>query len=162
MSEPAASVSLPANFHATPPRAINRLMKLILRTPLLHRILSGSILMITFAGRKTGKVYSTPVGYHRERNQVTVISKRFRTWWKNFEEPAPVRLLIQRRVLNGMAVALTDVGAIEPILMRQFMADARLARGFGIPFVDGKPDAEAVRSLTAHVVIIQVTLDPAV
>lgn len=38
----------------TPSPTMNSFMSTVLRTPLLHRMLSGSMLLITFTGRKSG------------------------------------------------------------------------------------------------------------
>jgi len=43
-------------------KIINPLMKLLLRSP-LHTLVSGSLLLLTFTGTKTGNEYTTPVGY---------------------------------------------------------------------------------------------------
>jgi hypothetical protein len=40
---------------------VNKSMKIILCSP-LHRVLSQTLLLITFTGRKSGKTYATPLG----------------------------------------------------------------------------------------------------
>ena len=43
------------------PPIVNKTMKLILRSP-MHGVVSKSMLLISFTGRKSGKTYTTPVG----------------------------------------------------------------------------------------------------
>lgn len=41
-------------------RAMNKVSTMILRSP-LHGLISNSVLLITFSGRKSGKRYTTPI-----------------------------------------------------------------------------------------------------
>ena len=43
-------------------KAINPIMKGLLRSP-LHRLLSGTLMLLTYTGRKTGTPYTIPIGY---------------------------------------------------------------------------------------------------
>lgn len=47
-----------------PPKVANTIVKFLLRSP-LHRSISKQIMLVTFHGRKSGKLFSTPVGYAR-------------------------------------------------------------------------------------------------
>jgi len=42
------------------PRFVNQAMQTILRSP-LHGMVSSTVLLITFTGRKSGNTYTTPV-----------------------------------------------------------------------------------------------------
>ena len=42
---------------------INPVVKVILRSP-LHGLMSRNTILLEFKGRKSGKIYSTPVSYH--------------------------------------------------------------------------------------------------
>ena len=44
----------------TVPPLVTRAMKLVLRSP-VHKMVSKTVLLITFTGRKSGKTYTTPV-----------------------------------------------------------------------------------------------------
>ena len=50
----------------TIPPAVNAGMRFILRSP-LHGMVSKTITLISFTGRKSGKAYSTPVSYSQNR-----------------------------------------------------------------------------------------------
>jgi len=50
----------------------NDFVTFFLRTPL--RVFMGNTMLITVTGCKTGKKYSTPVGFYREGNILWVIS----------------------------------------------------------------------------------------
>jgi len=138
---------------------MNWIMATLLRLPLLHRVISHTLLLIAFTGRKSGKPYMTPVGYHREGNTITILTKRFRHWWHNFEQPALVHLWIAGRKQSGQAVALTDPDILIPIITHIVEAHPREAEIYNIKrLANGKPDPASVRELAPRVVIIQVTL----
>src|SRR5688572_17870366 len=61
-------------------RSINPFVAAILRSP-LHGLLSRRVLLLTFIGRTTGKVFTIPVGYMRERDTFTIVCSH--AWWKN-------------------------------------------------------------------------------
>ena len=47
----------------------NALMKSVLRSP-LHGMVSKNFMLITFTGRRSGKVYTTPVNYVRDGDSI--------------------------------------------------------------------------------------------
>jgi deazaflavin-dependent oxidoreductase (nitroreductase family) len=83
----------------------NPLVKLILRSP-FHPMISGNTILLAFTGRKSGKPYSTPINYAIDGNTITVISKRSRTWWKNLQGGAPVKVVVQGQERCGTAEAI--------------------------------------------------------
>ena len=94
-------------------KLINPFMKLILRSP-LHRLMSNRVMLLSFTGRKSGKRYSTPVGYTRDGDQVVVVT--FSPWWKNFIEPAPVEMRIRGKSLRGQAHFVKDPVRIKHLV----------------------------------------------
>ena len=57
----------------TIPPIVNSTMKFVLRSP-VHGMVSKTILLITFTGRKSGKTYSTPVSYSQTGDQVAIFT----------------------------------------------------------------------------------------
>lgn len=83
-----------------PPAIMNRLIGLVLRSP-LHGVLSNNLMLLTFTGRTSGQQFTTPVTYTRDGNQLTVFSSN--PWWKNLRGGALVTLRIKGRRLQGVA-----------------------------------------------------------
>lgn len=75
---------------------INPLMRLLLRSP-LHTLMSSSLMLITFTGRKSGKVYTTPVRYLRTPSSIQCFTSADTKWWRNLRGGAEVTLTIQRQ-----------------------------------------------------------------
>lgn len=86
-----------------PPDWANALMKWACTTPLIERMVGQGVALISFSGRRTGKSYTVPVSYFREDDTVTVITKRQRKWWHNFETPTEVELRLAGKVYTGKA-----------------------------------------------------------
>lgn len=73
---------------------INPLMRLMLRSP-LHPLMSSSLMLITYTGRKSGKVYTTPVRYLRVSDSIQCFTSADTQWWRNLRGGAEVILTIQ-------------------------------------------------------------------
>lgn len=95
---------------------INPVIKGVLRSP-LHGSMSRFLMVLTFTGRKSGKRYSTPVGYFRDGDTISFFTER--PWWKNLQDGAPVEMLVQRQKLRGRANAVTDSMEIAQVMLSE-------------------------------------------
>ena len=141
----------------TVPPIVNKAMKLVLGSP-LHGMVSKTVLLISFTGRKSGKTYTTPVSYSQCNDQVTIFSHA--DWWKNLSGGAPVVLRIQGRELKGLAEPVVeDKQAIAAGLIAHLRKVPSDARYYGVTFDDHKdPRAEEVEKAVQTVVMICVRL----
>jgi deazaflavin-dependent oxidoreductase (nitroreductase family) len=119
----------------------NSFVILLLRSP-LHPMLSGSTLLITVTGRKTGRQLTTPVNYYRDGDTLWVVTQRDRTWWRNLRGGAPVQLRLRGQAVSGMAEIVLDPEAVARQLGRYVQEIPMSARALGIHVVDGEPNAE--------------------
>jgi len=143
----------------TPPKWLNGMMKVLLRTPGLQNWIGKSIALITFTGRRSGKSYSTPVTYCREGDTVIVLSKKFRTWWRNFLEEPQVELRLKGRTLRGRAhVGIGDEADLPALVT--FLENRRMdAKAYGVPFTpEGRIHQDQARAILPQIVIIRITL----
>jgi len=120
----------------------NDFVQFFLRTPL--RVFMGDTMLITVKGRKTGKGYSTPVGYYRDDGHLWVISSRDRTWWRNVRGGADVKLLIKGKTISAFAEAVLDEKEVEKQLADYVRHIPISARALGIRVENGIPNAEDV------------------
>lgn len=108
----------------------NPLITALLRSP-LHGLLSGSHMLLTVAGRKTGRTYTTPVNYSISDSTLTCFSHRERTWWRNLRERAPVTVWLRGKEQRGMGVVVETDEATRAARLRQLypaMSPALAAR----------------------------------
>jgi deazaflavin-dependent oxidoreductase (nitroreductase family) len=141
----------------TVPPYINSAMKLILRSP-VHGMVSKTVLLITFTGRKSGKTYTTPVDYSQDGDQVTIFTHA--AWWKNLGNGTPVMLCMRGRELQGLAVPVAEdkqtVAAGLAAHLRKVPSDAKY---YGVTFDENRnPRAEEVEKAAQTVVMIRVQL----
>lgn len=143
----------------SPPASMNSGMSALLRIPFLHRLVSKRLALLSFAGRKSGHHYDIPVGYSRQGNTVTILTKRFRIWWRNFQAGAPVDVWLEGKLHHGEVKAITDEARIVPI-MAKFLTDYPSdAEFYGIQFLSpGNPDMEGIRRFASKVVVLSITL----
>jgi deazaflavin-dependent oxidoreductase (nitroreductase family) len=95
----------------------NPILAALLRSP-FHAMADGSMMLISVTGRRTGKVYTTPVNYLRDGETLTVISMRERTWWRNVRGGAEVSLHLQGQARRGRATLAEDEMAVTKALGR--------------------------------------------
>ncbi len=89
----------------TPPKFLNQLMMFLLRSP-LQGPLGNQLLLLTFTGRKSGKTYTTPLGYTKEGNTVVLFTDH--PWYKNLQESPSVTLRLQGKTVQGTAEVIHD------------------------------------------------------
>jgi deazaflavin-dependent oxidoreductase (nitroreductase family) len=132
----------------------NPFLTTILRSP-LHRMLSGNTLVITYTGRKSGKVYRAPVNYVRDGDRLLTTSYRNRTWWRNLRGGAPVSLQLQGRDVQATGQALEDEAAVTEALFAYLNRQPGLAKYFKVGLdVNGQPERDDVaRAAREHVMI---------
>lgn len=95
-------------------KIVNPFMRLILRSP-LHGLLSGSVLLLTYRGKKSGREYTLPVQYAWDGNTLYVVpgSPEKKTWWRNFRGGAPVQVRLRGQTLQGKGVLLDQESGAE-------------------------------------------------
>lgn len=124
---------------------------------LLRNNMMGSaadmIMIITVRGRKTGKEYSTPIGYVRDGDLVYALnSGGVSNWYKNVLKNPEVILEIKGRRFRAVAEAVND-----PLERRHIFDLYRQQRGsafnrfFGVPA--DAPQAELEKAFESRVFV---------
>jgi deazaflavin-dependent oxidoreductase (nitroreductase family) len=121
-------------------------------------MVSKSVLLITFTGRKSRKTYTTPVSYSQYDDQVYIFTHA--DWWKNLRSSAPVTLRIRGREFQGLAESVAeDKPAVAAGLIEHLRKVPIDARYYGVTFDDhGNPRAEEVEKAVLTVVMICIRL----
>ncbi len=106
---------------------INPAMRLLLRSP-MHGLMSGSVMLISFKGRVTGRTYTTPVRYVQEGAKIRCHTSRDARWWPNLKhDPTVVLRIAGRDVVCSASVIDDDPATIRELLasyLTQFPGDA--------------------------------------
>lgn len=136
----------------------NPLMKWLLRSP-LHGMVSKGVMLVTYTGRKSGKVYSTPVNYIRAGDLLLTTSFKGRTWWRSLRGGALVTVRLQGKDLPAAAEVVEEgQGVVENLaeIMRQA---PQYARYLGVRLDgDQEADLDDVRRAAQERVVVRTRL----
>jgi hypothetical protein len=99
-------------------RVVNPVVRGVLRSP-AHGLLSGRLALLTVTGRRSGRTFTFPVGYHRDGDRVivSVASPERKRWWRNLRDAAPVEIWLGgvRRAGTGQAQGDEQAGVTVEI-----------------------------------------------
>jgi deazaflavin-dependent oxidoreductase (nitroreductase family) len=92
--------------------AVNRLMRGLLRAPLLCRVVGKRLVTMYVVGRKSGRHYNIPVAYTRHDGTL-LVGSQFR-WLRNLRtgDPVEIRLLGKRRFAD-VELLSDETGVVE-------------------------------------------------
>ena len=142
-------------------KVVNPTMKALLRSP-LHRLVSRHLMLLTFAGRKTGRTYSAVVGRHEVDGTLVVPTGTMgRRWRLNFRGGAPVEVTLEGRRRQGWGELVEDpeeVARIHELLLDR--VSLKNARRLGLRVnVDRRPTRGELKAVLAGRGVIWVELD---
>ena len=135
---------------------INPVMRALLHSP-MHGFWSGSLMLITFTGRKSGRKFTTPVRYVREGETVKCFTSKENQWWRNLRGGADVVLRLNGQDKRYHATAIdSDPERVRQALvsyLEVFPQDAayheiRLNR-------DKSPVAEDLEYASGHAIVVE-------
>jgi deazaflavin-dependent oxidoreductase (nitroreductase family) len=102
-------------------------MSWVLKSP-LHGMISKGVMLVTVAGRKSGKLISTPTNYLRDGNTLWVISWRERTWWRNLRGGANVQILLAGKSVEGRGQVIEAEKAVAQSLFDYYQKAPQYAK----------------------------------
>jgi len=119
------------------------LLGLPFRTPL-----SGRLMLVSYAGRKSGKAYRQPISYVRYGD--TLLTPGGGRWKLNLANGAPVRLRLQGRDMAARPELVRDVEEVDRLLRLMLRENRRLSSF--VPFVerDGTIERSKLENALAH------------
>jgi len=151
---------LPVAEAMTPPLphwaygVVNPIMSFLLRSP-LHGLLSGSLMLLVYEGRKSGKRYSIPVGYMRAGDRLLVFSHA--GWAKNFVGGGPVALRLRGELRPATASLVSDPVTIAEAV-RKFVANQGEQMATRMGFLGPGPDGATRMQMPHGTSLVQIDL----
>lgn len=118
----------------------------------------GDTMLITVTGCKTGKKYTTPVGFYREGDELWILTARDRTWWKNLRGGANVDLLLKRKQASGFAELEQNESTVQARLCDYVRHIPQAARPMGIRVENGQANAEDVARTAKDRLFVRIKL----
>jgi hypothetical protein len=99
---------------------VNLVVRVLLASP-LHFLMSGSVMVMFYTGKKSGRNFSTPVRYLQTGDAVRCFTSCDTQWWRNFQEPTEVSLLIGGHRASYRATAQRLEPAVTRVKLRDFL-----------------------------------------
>ena len=140
--------------------SFNPLVTAVLRSP-AHWLLSSGLMLLTVTGRRSGRRYTIPVGYHRLDDCIVVLvaEARSKKWWRNYRTPGGIEVKLRGKTLHGTAHALPPASPEFSRLMEASFRRARMVPAiFGIEFDARKGlTAEQLARLGTEAALVKIT-----
>ena len=141
---------------------LNPAVAWLLRSP-LHRLLDWGLMLVTVTGRRSGRIYTIPVGYQRDGDALVVLVSRpsRKQWWRNYRERRPIGVWLRGRAAHGHAVVVAPGSpAFRAAIERTLSRVPGLGRQFAIAY-DRRIGLTATQLDTvAHAaVVVRIELD---
>ena len=136
----------------------NDFMAWVLRSP-FHGMLSNGMMLITLTGRKTGRLYTTPVGYYEQNGYLWVLTSRERSWWRNLQGGAHVDLLLKRKSVRGFAQTVLDCKAVEAQMVEYIQRVPQAAKPLGIRVENKNPNVEDIARAAENRLFVKIKID---
>src|SRR3954447_15041499 len=107
-------------------RYANAIVRAVLRTPLLCRLLGRRLIVMYVVGRKSGRCFAVPVAYERD-GQSLLVGTPF-AWGRNLRtgEPVEIRFLGRRRTASVQVV--TDEAGVTKAYAMMARANQSFAK----------------------------------
>ncbi|HLE43532.1 MAG TPA: nitroreductase/quinone reductase family protein [Methylomirabilota bacterium] len=113
-------------------RVVNPFVRAILRSR-LHGLLSGSLVLLSYTGPRSGRRITLPVMYAEDASGLVVFVGRpeLKRWWRSLRGAAPVTVRLRGQERTALAeVAAADTEAIEAGLRVYLARFPRAAKAF--------------------------------
>ena len=142
---------------------LNPAVAWVLRSP-LHPVLDWGLMLVTVTGRRTGRIYTIPVGYQRDGDALVVLVSRpsRKQWWRNYRDPRRISVWLRSQAAEGHAVVVRPGStAFRDAIERTFRRVPGLGRQFGIAHDRRTGLTEAQLGVVGHTaVVVRIELDP--
>jgi hypothetical protein len=133
----------------------NPIIRWLLRTP-LHFFVSKNMMLMTYSGSKSGKIYATPMNYLEVEGILYTISSRERVWWRNLRGGAQVTLRLKGKDIPAWAEALEGEALVASSLIKYLKTAPQLARYLGVTIhPQSGPDSKGVARLAREKVMVR-------
>jgi len=88
------------------------LVRMILKSP-FHMFIGNKTALIEFTSRQSGRVACQPIRYLRKDNVIQALCEKGKDWWKNINDGAPVKLVLDGKKYQGWAEVIEETDKIK-------------------------------------------------
>ncbi len=118
----------------------------------------GDTMLLTVRGKKTGKQYTTPVGFYRDDDQFWILTNRDRTWWRNVCGGAIVTMRLYGKEVCGFAETIIDENEVAVQMQEYLRRIPMAARGLGARIENGSVNAVDTSRLAKEKLFVRISV----
>ena len=135
---------------------VNPVIRVLLSSP-LHGLLSGSLMLIRFTGRRSGREFVTPVRYIRNGDTIQCFTGRTNQWWRNMRDGSDVILRVAGKESHYRMTAISSEPERISQSLRRLLTDfPQDAPYYNIRMLsDRMPDLETLRKAGFNTVLVE-------
>lgn len=134
---------------------INRVVKLLLASP-AHGLMSDSMMVMHYRGRRSGRELATPVRYIRDGEVIIASTSSSTNWWRNLENAGVAQLLIAgENVKMKPEVIRNNDQIVLPILQSILAKHPADAVYMDVGLKGGKPIEQELLDALAWMVVVK-------
>lgn len=134
---------------------VNRIVKLMLATP-AHGLMSDSMMVMRYKGRRSGRALATPVRYVRDGETIIASTSTATNWWRNLEDTDTTELLIAGENVRMKPEVIRDNDQVVlPILQSILAAHPADAVYMDVGLKDGKPIQQELLDALKWMVVVR-------
>lgn len=125
--------------------------------------LAKALILLRFTGRRSGKIYTTPVGYVRDGDSVVVVTSPTYQWWKNVRDGADVEVRLDGtwRKAHARVLPPDDPAFDRAVAILVRGRGPRMLQGFGVEVDEsGHIPHEARADLDTKALVVLIELAP--
>ncbi|PJF39089.1 MAG: hypothetical protein CUN55_15345, partial [Phototrophicales bacterium] len=120
----------------------NRIVTFILRSP-LHSIISSGIMLVQYAGQKSGKIFRVPVTYVPYKGDLLVVSFKDRVWWRNLRTLDQVQVRLRGKNVLFRPIVHEDDSVVAEFLSQYLSQRPNYGRFFDVRFDENNNEFNA-------------------
>ena len=127
---------------------------------LFHPLISKSILVLQFRGRKTGKKYLIPVSYcEYSKQQLVCVTDRPNIWWRNLISVEEIEILFRGKMLKASVEVESENDDLIKAHLAALCEHSRVDGFFAkVRYKQGEPIEEDLKRAASRMTSIEINL----
>lgn len=133
----------------------NPIIRWLLKSP-LHFTVSGSMMLMIYTSRRSGKTYETPMNYVQDGDDYYTLSSSDRKWWRNLRGGEQVKLILRGKEVPVRAEVIEEKDQVVETLARIVTVAPQYGKYLGMELADdGSPYMMAVARAAENRVVVR-------
>ena len=127
---------------------------------LFHPLISKSILVLEFQGRKTGKKYLIPVSYcEYSKQQLVCVTDRPNIWWRNLISVDEIEILFRGKMLKASVEVESENDELIKAHLAALCEHSRVDGFFAkVRYKQGEPIEDDLKRAASRMISIEINL----